>query len=77
MFERVIAVGVMNASVLVMFVWHIVVMVQMFLGYGTAYRLTRSGGDNGVALFGWFFVMGLASLVPGLGIYLWFRHRDT
>jgi hypothetical protein len=51
-------------------------MVQSILGYGTAYRLTKKGGDNGVALFGWMIVMTLASMVPGLGIYLWLRHKN-
>lgn len=51
-------------------------MVQGILAYGTAYRLTKNGGDNGVALFGWFFLMGLASMVPGLGIYLWLKYKE-
>lgn len=56
--------------------WEIIAAVQSFLSYGTAYRLTKSGGDNGVSLFGWFLVLNLASLVPGLGIYLWFKYKD-
>lgn len=56
--------------------WQLVAMVQGFLAYGTAYRLTKNGGDNGVALFGWFFLMGLASMVPGLGIYLWLKYKE-
>jgi uncharacterized membrane protein YhaH (DUF805 family) len=56
--------------------WQIISVIQSILSYGTAYRLTKNGGDNGVALFGWFFVLNLASLVPGLGIYLWFRYKD-
>jgi hypothetical protein len=56
--------------------WEITVAVQSAFSYGTAYRLTKNGGDNGVSLFGWFVVLGFASLVPGLGIYLWVRYRD-
>ena len=56
--------------------WQITVVVQSFFAYGTAYRLTKRGGDNGVALFGWFFVIGLASAIPGLGIYLWYKYRE-
>lgn len=56
--------------------WQLTVLVQSFLAYGTAYRLTRDGGDNGVSLFGWLFLMGLVSMVPGLGIYLWYKYRD-
>jgi len=51
-------------------------MVQGFLNYGTAYRLTKKGGDNGVALFGWWLVLGFAAIIPGLGIYLWVRNRE-
>jgi len=56
--------------------WHVIMIVQMFFGYGTAYRLTKNGGDNGVSLFGWMIVVSLAALVPGLGIWLWFKYRD-
>lgn len=61
---------------LISVLWRIVVIVQGFFAYGTAYRLTRDGGDNGVSLFGWLFLLGLASMVPGLGIYLWYKYRD-
>ena len=56
--------------------WYIVILIQGVMSYGTAYRLTKNGGDNGVSLFGWFIVMSLASLIPGLGIYLWFRYKE-
>lgn len=56
--------------------WWICIIVQYYLGLGTAYRLTKAGGDNGVALFGWLFVMNLVSFIPGLGIYLWYKNRD-
>ena len=58
-------------------IWYFIVMVQLFFAYGTAYRLTKKGSDNGAALFGWFIAINLASMIPGLGIYLWFRHKDT
>lgn len=54
----------------------IIIAIQGFLLYGTAYRLTKNGGDNGVALFCWFFLIGLASAIPGLGIYLWMKHKE-
>jgi len=57
--------------------WYLITIVQVFFAYGTVYRLTKAGGDNGVALFGWFLVMQLASLVPGLGIFLWLRYKDS
>ena len=57
-------------------IWYIISGVQALLSYGTSYRLTKRGSDNGAALFGWFIVINLASVVPGLGIYLWFRYRD-
>ena len=55
--------------------WYIITGVQELLSFGTAYRLTKRGSDNGVALWGWLFVLGLASLIPGLGIYLWYKYR--
>jgi len=58
-------------------VWYIILIVQLFFSYGTAYRLTKRGGDNGVALWGWQFVLSLASLIPGLGIYLWIKYREN
>jgi len=56
--------------------WGIITTVQSFMAYGTAYRLTKSGGDNGVSLFGWMLLMSLAAMIPGLGIYLWIRFKD-
>ena len=62
--------------VLIIFLWRICMVVQMFLAYGTAYRYTKRGGDNGVALFGWMFLFGLAAIIPGLGFYLWKQSQD-
>jgi len=56
--------------------WQISIVAQGLLAYGTVYRLTKHGGDNGVALFGWLLVLGLASLIPGLGVYLWYHYKD-
>ena len=50
--------------------------MQGFLAYGTAYRHTKRGGDDGLALFGWMFVFGLAAVIPGLGYYLWNQSKD-
>ena len=57
-------------------VWMVFVYVQMFLGVGTAYRFTKRGGDNGVALCGWMVLFYIAALVPGLGIYFWMKYRE-
>lgn len=57
-------------------VWYIIVFVQELLGMGTAYRKTKAGGDNGVALWGWLFVFSLAAAIPGLGYYFWRKYRD-
>ncbi|MCL2810265.1 MAG: hypothetical protein FWD25_00025 [Clostridia bacterium] len=56
--------------------WYICSMVQVCLSYGTAYRLTKHGGDNGVSLFGWFFALNFAAMIPGLGFYLWRKYRE-
>ena len=61
---------------LLLIIWCIITAVQVLFGYGTAYRLTKRGGDNGVALFGWVIVMSLAAAVPGLGIFLWFQYKE-
>ena len=58
------------------FVWYAIVIVQSFFSYGTAYRYTKRGGDNGISLFGWLLALGFASLIPGLGFYLWHKNRD-
>ena len=58
------------------FIWLAVVVYQACLGYGTAYRLTKMGADNGTALFGWIFVTSLAALVPGLGFYIWNKYKN-
>ena len=55
--------------------WYAIVMVQTFMSYGTAYRKTKRGGDDGITLFGWLIAMGLAAMIPGLGIYLWKKER--
>ena len=54
----------------------IVVFVQCLLSYGTAYRYTKKGGDNGIALFGWMFAFVFASYVPGLGFYFWHKSKQ-
>ncbi len=60
----------------IILLWQLTCILQGFFSYGTAYRLTKEGGDNGVALYGWLLVMSLASLIPGLGFYLWHKYRD-
>lgn len=57
--------------------WQVITSVQVFLSYGTAYRLTKNGGDNGISLFGWMLVLNFASIVPGLGIFLWYKYREN
>ena len=63
-------------GLILLWLWNLVTVVQSILNYGTAYRLTKKGGDNGVALFGWMLLMGFASVVPGLGFYLWHKYRE-
>ena len=57
--------------------WYIIYFIQFFLGFGTAYRLTKENGDNGVSLWGWMLLIGLASLIPGLGFYLWSKYKES
>ena len=56
--------------------WYVLYIVQAFLSYGTAYRKTKANGDNGVSLFGWMLLYMIASMVPGLGIYLWKKSKE-
>jgi len=65
----------MGILVMLYFLWLVIYVVQNFFSYGTAYRLAKTGGDNGVSLYGWLLVLGLASMVPGLGLYLWNKNR--
>ena len=62
--------------VFIIVLWYIVSLVQMILGYGTAYRYTKANGDNGISLFGWMIVTSFAALIPGLGFYLWKKSLD-
>ena len=61
---------------IIILLWYVCTFVQSLLGIGTAYRLTKGGGDNGVSLWGWLLLMNLAALVPGLGFALWNANRD-
>lgn len=58
-------------------IWEIIAVVQSFFGFGTAYRSTKNGGDNGIALYGWLIAYSFAALIPGLGFYLWYKSRET
>ncbi len=62
---------------IVIVIWSIIYYIQSFLSYGTAYRMTKTHGDTGVSLFGWFIVFNLASIIPVLGIYLWRKYRHA
>jgi hypothetical protein len=59
----------------IFFIGYIFFIVQCFFSYGTAYRRTRAGGGDGLALYGWMVVFQLASMIPGLGIYFWRKYR--
>ncbi|MCL2574951.1 MAG: hypothetical protein FWE33_00825 [Defluviitaleaceae bacterium] len=61
---------------ILMIVWWLVTIVQTFLNYGTAYRLTRDNGNNGASLFAWMLLLSFAALIPGLCIFLWWKFRD-
>ena len=65
----------LGAFSIIWLIWYVIYVVQLCLSLGTAYRATKNGGDNGVALFGWLFVYGLASMIPGLGYYFWKKSR--
>lgn len=60
----------------VVLIWYTLTVLQVFLGIGTAYRITKNGGDNGIHLCIWLVILGIASTIPGLGIFLWLRYKD-
>ena len=62
-------------GMLVFVAWYILIFVQGFFAYGTAYRKTKANGDNGVSLFGWLLVYSLAAMVPYLAIYQWQKSK--
>ena len=61
---------------IIVMIWYVVIIIQSILAYGTAYRKTKANGDNGVSLFGWMIVYGLAAIVPFLGYYLWKKSKE-
>ncbi len=56
-------------------VLEVIYAVQVFLGMGTAYRMTKTHGDNGISLYGYLIVFTLAAIIPGLGFYFWKKYR--
>jgi len=65
-----------GTALVIFIVWNVIVFVQGILAYGTAYRKTKKGGDDGVALFGWMIVYGFAAIIPFLGYYLWKKNKE-
>ena len=65
----------MSVLIIICILWGVITTVQQIFAYGTAYRAAKKGGDNGVALFGWLLVYGLAAMIPGLGYYLWRKSK--
>lgn len=58
----------------VFIVWAIIYILQLFLAFGTAYRCTKNGNDNGVGLFIYLLGFSFAALVPGLGLHYYIKH---
>ena len=69
---KVFGLGGPEIPYLLVLVLYCIWIIQAFLNYGTAYRLTSANGRNGVSLFGWWF----ASIIPGMVIYIWKKYRD-
>lgn len=55
-------------------VWAIIYILQAFLAFGTAYRCTKCGNDNGVGLFIYLIGFGFAALIPGLGLHYYIKY---
>ncbi len=54
--------------------WLLFYVIQLFLAYGTAYRCTKKGNDNGAALFIYLIGFSFAALIPGLGLHYYIKH---
>jgi hypothetical protein len=76
-FSRILIGHKEGSKMFLLILYYILTAVQGLMGYGTAYRLTKRGGDNGAALFGWMLLMSIAAAIPGLGIYLWYKYKDV
>jgi len=59
-----------------LYIYVAIVAVQEIFSLGTALRLTKYEGGDGIDLWKWRFKLGFASLIPGVGIYLWYKYRD-
>lgn len=55
-------------------IWFVLFVIQAFLAYGTAYRCTKKGNDNGFGLFVYLIGFTFAALVPGLGLHYYIKH---
>lgn len=58
-------------------IYAILVLVQSFMAFGTAYRWTRNMDGNGIVLFFCLLLCQLMAWVPGLGIFLWVKSLDS
>ena len=54
--------------------WAIMYVIQAFLAYGTAYRCTKNGNDNGFGLFVYLIAFSFAALIPGLGLHYYIKN---
>lgn len=59
---------------IVICIWFVLFIVQAFLAYGTAYRCTKKGNDNGSGLFIYLIGFTFAALIPGLGLHYYIKH---
>lgn len=55
-------------------IWFVFFVIQLFLAFGTAYRCTKRGNDNGVGLFIYLIGYFFAALIQGLGLYYYIRY---
>ena len=64
----------LNIMFIVFIVWAIIFVLQVFLAFGTAYRCTKNGNDNGVGLFIYLLGFIFAAIIPGLGLHYYIKH---
>lgn len=55
-------------------IWAVMYIIQALMAFGTAYRCTKLGNDNGTGLFIYLIGFSFAALIPGLGLHYYIKY---
>ena len=64
----------LDVKTILITLWFIMFILQSLLSLGTAYRCTKNGNDNGMALFIYLIGFNCCSLIPCLGLYYYIKY---